>query len=310
MLRCISFALVIAISLSLTVHFPAAPPATAPSNAIFSPDNLLAWCIVPFDAKKRSPEDRAAMLQRLGFTHYAYDWRAEHLPTFEREIDALARHHVELTAVWFPTSLDADARFILDTLSKRQIHTQLWVSAAGTPVKDEPDARKNVEGAAAQFRPIIEAAKRIGCTVALYNHGGWLGEPENELAVIDNLNDPTVGMVYNLHHGHDHVARLKDLLPRMKPRLVCITLNGMTADGEKAGKKILPIGEGELDITLLRTIRDSGCRGRLAILNHTDEDAEARLADNLAGLAWVVPQLDGAAAGPKPQWRSDPRHGK
>ena len=52
-------------------------------------DNLVAWCIVPFDAKKRGPEERAAMLERLGFKHFAYDWRAEHIPTFDAEIEAL-----------------------------------------------------------------------------------------------------------------------------------------------------------------------------------------------------------------------------
>jgi sugar phosphate isomerase/epimerase len=305
MLRSTFFALIATTLLSFVAPVAAAPPPNVPGFDLFARDNLVAWCIVPFDARKRGPEERAAMLERLGFTHYAYDWRKEHLPSFEQEIDALARHHVELTAVWFLTSLDADARFILDTLAKRQIHTQLWVSAAGTPLKDEKDPQKNVEAAAERIRPIVEAAKKIGCTVALYNHGGWLGEPENELAVIERLNDPAVGMVYNLHHGHDHVERLKDLLARMKPHLVCITLNGMTAGGDKAGKKVLPIGEGELDVALLRTIRDSGYRGHLAILNHTDEDAEGRLADNLAGLAWVVPQLDGAAPpGPKPGWRT------
>ena len=35
----------------------------------------------------------------------------------------------------------------------------------------------------------------------------------------------------------------------------------------------------------------------MGILNHTDEDADARLRDNLDGLDWLVPQLDGKAAG-------------
>src|SRR4051794_12442178 len=121
--------------------------ADAPKASLFSHDNLIAWCIVPFDAKKRSPEDRAAMLERLGITHFAYDWRKEHLPTFDQEIDALNRHHVELSAVWFPTSLDADAHFILDVLKKHGIKTELWVIAAGTPLPNEADAAKNVEAA-------------------------------------------------------------------------------------------------------------------------------------------------------------------
>src|SRR5262245_34288462 len=49
------------------------------ANRLFVRDNLVAWCIVPFDSQKRGPEERAAMLQRLGFRHFAYDWRAEHI---------------------------------------------------------------------------------------------------------------------------------------------------------------------------------------------------------------------------------------
>ncbi len=34
------------------------------------------------------------MLERLGFRHFAYDWRAEHIPTFDAEIEALKKHGV------------------------------------------------------------------------------------------------------------------------------------------------------------------------------------------------------------------------
>jgi hypothetical protein len=34
----------------------------APAEALFAKSNLVAWCIVPFDAKKRGPEERAHML--------------------------------------------------------------------------------------------------------------------------------------------------------------------------------------------------------------------------------------------------------
>jgi len=75
----------------------------------------------------------------------------------------------------------------------------------------------------------------------------------------------------------------------------------MTKNGFKTGKKILPLGQGELDLMLLKTIRESGWRGPIGILNHTDEDAEARLRDNLDGLDWLLPQLEGKVAGPKPR---------
>lgn len=90
----------------------------------------------------------------------------------------------------------------------------------------------------------------------------------------------------------------------MKPHLVALNINGMVRDSETSGRKILPLGQGELDLSLLKIIRDSGWRGPIGILNHTDEDAEARLRDNLEGLDWLVAQLNGAPAGPKPTPRS------
>jgi hypothetical protein len=65
----------------------------------------------------------------------------------------------------------------------------------------------------------------------------------------------------------------------------------MTRDGERLGKKILPLGQGELDLQLLRAIRDSGWRGLVGILNHTNEDAETRLRTNLEGLDRLVAEL-------------------
>jgi quinoprotein glucose dehydrogenase len=283
------------------VGFIATPARGQAGEKLFARDNLVAWCIVPFDAKKRTPEERAAMLEKLGLKHYAYDWRAEHLPTFEREITSLKKHGVELTAVWFPGALNADARFILDALKKHGIKTQLWVTL-GQPVAT--DQKVKVEEVAKALRPIAEEAAKIGCSVGLYNHGGWLGEPENQIAIIEALKLPNVGMVYNQHHGHEHVARFKEVMAKIKPYLYCLNINGMTLGGEQPGKKILPLGLGEADVELLRIIRDSGYTGRIGILNHTEGDAEGRLLDNLEGLEWLVPQLDGKTVGERPGLRT------
>ena len=67
------------------------PVVSAKPGKVFSKNNLVAWCIVPFDSKRRGPEERAQMLSRLGFTKFAYDYRAEHIPTFDAEIDAFVK---------------------------------------------------------------------------------------------------------------------------------------------------------------------------------------------------------------------------
>src|SRR5436190_20041514 len=88
---------------------------------LFARDNLVAWCIVPFDAKKRGPEERAAMLKRLGFKHFAYDYRGEHVPTFDAEMKALKANGIQLSAFWFPAALNDEARTILDVLKRHEV---------------------------------------------------------------------------------------------------------------------------------------------------------------------------------------------
>jgi hypothetical protein len=161
-----------------------------------------------------------------------------------------------------------------------------------------------VKAEADRIRPIAEAAAQIGCQVGLYNHEGWFGEPENQLAILAELNLPNVGIVYNFHHGHDHLDRFPEVLKQMLPHLYAINLNGMVRDGQRRGQQILQLGQGDLDLGLLGTIRDSGYRGPIGIIGHTQDDAEQRLQDNLDGLDWLVRQLDGKPPGERPKPRT------
>jgi sugar phosphate isomerase/epimerase len=292
-IQCLAAAIAVAATVSAAETDP--KPARSASYDLFARSNLVAWCIVPFDAKKRGSEERAAMMEKLGFKLFAYDYRAEHIPTFDAEMNALKRHKVRLLAWWFPAALNDEAKLILDVLKRHGIReAQLWVTGGGEPTKNAEEQKARVEAEAQRIRSIAEAAAHIGCSVALYNHGGWFGEPENQIAIIEKLRTvavTNVGIVYNLHHGHDHLDRFAELLDKMKSYLVALNLNGMIRGGDKSGKKILPIGQGDLDLALLRQIRDSGWRGPVGILNHTDEDAETRLQENLRGLERLVAQL-------------------
>lgn len=277
--------------------------ALAAAPGLFARENLVAWCIVPFDSAKRGPEERAEMMARLGFKKFAYDWRAEHIPQFDEEIETLKRYGIELTAFWFPGALNDEAKAILAALKRHDVKTQLWITMGGGDIQCTPEEQiARVKQHADAIRPLAEAAAEIGCTVGLYNHGAWFGEPENQIAIIKELNLPNVGIVYNMHHGHDHVDRLPALIETMKPYLYCFNLNGMIREGDKKGQKILPIAQGELDLALIKVVRDSGYTGPIGILGHTEDDAEDTLRDNLEGLDWLLPQLDGGdAPGPKPE---------
>ena len=277
----------------------AAEPVDVAARArdLFRRDNLVAWCIVPFDAAKRGPEERAAMLEKLGFKHFAYDWRGEHVPTFDQEWDALAKHGVALDAFW---SLPPGFPQSLESFRQRGLGPSFWVMATAPA---ELDQAAKVGHAAAALRRTAEAAAVAGCTVAIYNHGGWGGEPENMVAVCEAVNLPNVGIVYNQHHGHDHLPRFKEALAQMLPHLKFMNLNGMTAGGDTKGQKILVLGQGDLDVELARIICESGYAGPIGILNHTGHDAEARLLDNLEGLDWIIGELTGSPV-PRPEPRT------
>lgn len=265
---------------------------------LFDKQNLAAWCIVPFDAKKRTPEARAEMLAKMGIKKGAYDWRQEHVVEFEREILAYQKHGIEMFAFWGVH----DEAFRL--FEKYKLHPQLWVMLK---VAGDTDEAK-IKAAAEVLQPTLARAKKIGSQVGIYNHGGWGGEPENMIAVCEFLKKnhgiDNVGIVYNLHHGHSHLDRLPKALAAMKPWLLCLNLNGMDIAGDTKGRKILPLGVGTQDVTVLRQVRASGYSGPIGILNHTNEDAEGRLLDNLDGLKWLVPQLDDAKPGAKPTYRT------
>jgi len=132
------------------------------------------------------------------------------------------------------------------------------------------------------------------------------GEPENLVAVCKILREQHkmghVGIVYNLHHGHEHIDDFEASLARMKPYLLCLNLNGMNAKGPK----ILQLSAGEADVKLLKIIVASGYSGPTGLIGHTGDDVELRLRDNLDGLDWILPQLSGTPPAPaRPIARND-----
>lgn len=295
--------------MSAPLNASQASPASGTSSAdtldLFRDSNLAAWCIVPFDKAKRSPEQRAAMLERLKLQMFVYDYRKEHIPEWDEEMAALKRHHIQLLGWWFPGSLNAEATMALELFRKYDLKPQLWITGGGGSLKAESpeEQSRRVTNEVRRIKPIAEAAKADALMVGLYNHGSWFGEPDNQIEIIKALQKEgisNVGIVYNQHHGHGHIEGFKSLLERMLPHLICLNINGMDINGEARGRKILPLGTGTEDLALLKIIRDSGYKGPIGILNHTGEDAEGRLLDNIDGLHWLSNQLQEKPALPKP----------
>lgn len=266
----------------------------APSG-LFTMENLVAWCIVPFDAAKRGPRERAEMLAGLGFRRLAYDWRDEHIPAWDDEVAALRERRIELTAFWAPVNTAAPLdephwKQILALIERHQLKMQLWVMLNEGLLAGLPAEERAAQAAEILSRLARELSAR-GCRLGIYNHGGWCGEPDNMIAIVDALKargHANAGIVYNLHHGHDHLADLPSHLGRMREHLLCVNLNGMRA----GGPKILPLGAGDDDGDLLRTIARSGYQGLIGILDHREDlDASESLGQNLDVLRRLQRQI-------------------
>jgi sugar phosphate isomerase/epimerase len=268
----------------------------APARAVEIPDNLktgnlAAWCIVPFDARKRGPAERAVMLEELGLRRCAYDWRREHVAQFEEEILQYKKHGIEYFAFWG----SHDEAFRL--FKKYDLHPQIW-NTLGSPTGGSQ--KEKIETAARSMETLAMRTAELGCKLGLYNHGGWGGEPANLVAVCQRLHalgHRHVGIVYNWHHGHGHIDDWQAVLTLMKPYLHCLNLNGMNTD---AKPKILPLAQGAHDLAMLKVVAGIGYAGPIGILDHQGHlDSKEALQDNLDGLAWLTKELAVPGSGGK-----------
>ncbi|MCM8539681.1 MAG: ThuA domain-containing protein, partial [Lentisphaeraceae bacterium] len=243
----------------------------------FRTDKLVPWCLVPFDAKKRNPEQRAQMVKDLGLKRMAYDWRSQHVKEFEDEILAYKKHGIEYFAFWgFHNDM-------LKLIKKHKITPQIWIM-----LRDPGKLKNNqakIIAAAKALEANVKQAKKLDCKIALYNHGGWAGEPSTMIGVTKWFREKgydNVGIVYNFHHGHSHIKNFQTLFNQMMPYLFCLNINGMN---DNARPKILTLSEGKHEKSMIQFVIDSGYTGPIGILDHLkSEDSHKVLKRNIEGL--------------------------
>lgn len=251
-------------------------------------DNLYAWCIVPFDSLKRSPEQRINMLKELGISKYAYDWRDENLSEMADELRLAKENNIEVIGVWMWFNSKRDSLKGLSAANEKVFSIieevgytgQIWVSFNQNFFDNLTDDEAVNKGAK-MIEKISKRASALNCKIGLYNHGDWFGEPENQIKIIKALPNEDLGLVYNFHHAHEQIDTFADFVPNMTPYLWSVNLNGM----RKEGPKILTIGEGDYEKQMIDILIENGYKGEFGILGHVDEaDVELILKANLIGL--------------------------
>ena len=271
---------------------------------LWSHDNLVAWCAVPFDANKRGPEERAAMLERLGFKHFAYDWRPEHIPTFDAEISALKKHGVNLLAWWFPFQPDDPAaKATLEVFKRHNVHPQLWVMQAPGKATQALSDEQQIEQNAERIAGLAKLAAPYGCRVGMYNHNGWFGVLDHQLAVLQRVREKgvsDVGIVYNFSHArdphHDDTTDFPALWKKVQPHVIAVNVTGMRMEGQ-----IIYPSQGDSELAMMRTIQESGWTGPVGVIAEKGGDAEVTLKNYLIGIDWLAAEIkQPGSAGPKP----------
>jgi sugar phosphate isomerase/epimerase len=265
---------------------------------LYAKVNLVAWCIVPFDNQNRNSEQRAQMLNDLGITKLAYDWREKHVPTFDEELNALKKHNIKLESFWYYSGPhpenDKNFAAIIDVLKRHNVKTQIWAMITGIEGLDNMTQEQKVEAVSVPVKYIANKAAEVGSTVALYNHGGWFGEPENQIAIIEHLKLPNLGIVYNFNHAEEQIQRFAEFYPKILPYLYALNITGLEG-GYPA--KVVPVGHGNIEFKVMKIIEESDYKGSIGIINEEfAPDAKDGLKLNLEGLKKYLKETKNSAA--------------
>lgn len=262
--------------------------AQSSKDSLFSKDYLIPWSIVGFDVKDRTPEERLDMLERQGYRQYAYGYRPKHIPLMAEEWELAKKKEIKIQAVWLyinfrkdqPHFLKPESEVVFKNLEKIGLKTQIWVGIEPSFFEDLTDG-ESLRLCVDMIDYLSNRAKALGCQLALYNHGGWFGNPSNQLQIIKSLPDENLGVILNFHHAHENLNTFESDVKRLLPYLWCVNLNGM----KKEGPKIMTIGKGNLEKGMINYLLKLGYNGPFGILGHVKGgDPEVILEANYNGL--------------------------
>ena len=275
--------------LALAAALACAPHARAGERK-HTPTPFYALCVGTHDAKKRTPEQQAAMLKELGYHGMTHLW----LKAVPERLKALDEAGLTLFGVYTPVSIDPKKRKydprlkqVITLLKGRD--TMIWLSIKGL----RPSTPEGDPAAVALLREIADMAQPAGLRVAIYPHtGDWTERVEDAVRVVKKVDRKNVGVIFNLCHWlkvDGDETRLEPLLEQAMPHLFAVTLNGADSGlGRRGGwaRLIQPLDSGSFDVYgLLKMLRKLGYRGPIGLQCYGIRgDARDHLARSIA--AW------------------------
>jgi sugar phosphate isomerase/epimerase len=222
-------------------------------------------------AARQAPPEAAAALAELGYD--GFGGRPGTARTFAAE---LAKRKVAFTNAYHVTKFAHDdaglpADLVQAISALEGLDTTLWLGLQQVRLpaglKAGPTAGDALVVPALKKAMVLAKAKRV--KVSLYPHTGfWAESVEACLRVANAVDDPDLGVTFNLCHWLKVEGSERDPLPVIKaalPRLNFITINGADGgDTRKLGwdKLIQPLGRGSYDVkAFVANARAAGYRG-------------------------------------------------
>jgi sugar phosphate isomerase/epimerase len=222
-------------------------------------------------AARQAPAEAAAVLAELGYD--GFGGRPATAKAFAAE---LGKRHVAFVNAYHvtkfahdATELPADLVQAIQALEGLEATLWLGIQQVRLPVglKAGPTTGDTVVVPALKQALVLAKAKRV--KLSLYPHAGfWADSVDACLRVANAVDDPDLGVTFNLCHWLKVEGAERDPVPVIKaalPRLNFITINGADGgDTRKLGwdKLIQPLGRGTYDVkTFVAKARAAGYRG-------------------------------------------------
>jgi len=122
-------------------------------------------------------------------------------------------------------------------MSAEEQHQTVNAAQAEDLTKAPQELRVKQE--ADRINSLVKLAAPYGIKVALYNHNGWFGMMDNQVAIIERLKQlgvTDVGIVYNFStlamSCNDDTLNFTELRKTIKPYVVTVNITGMQTDGD------------------------------------------------------------------------------
>ena len=195
------------------------------------------------------------------------------------------------------TELPADLTKAVDDLAGSGSTLWLGVNKVAFPagVRAGPEYGDTI--VVPQLKQLLTYAKPKGVKVSLYPHTGfWAAQFEVCLRVAAKVDDPALGVTFNLCHWLKVEGSERDPLPLIKealPRLNFVTINGADiGDTQNLGwdRLIQPLGRGSYDVgAFVAKTRAAGYRGPFGFQGYgINMDSKELLKETMAGWQKMV----------------------